>query len=68
MAGSPEWFWDIDRQIAVREDNRGRHDVTIGPYSTREEAEIWMPTTRWTARRDRPDDGDDWVDVNSAYD
>ncbi|MFN3254427.1 MAG: hypothetical protein ACE37B_01920 [Ilumatobacter sp.] len=63
---SGDWYWDIDRQIAVRADNRGRHDVTIGPYPTKHDAEIWMPSRSWTAR---PDDGDDtWVDVNSAYD
>ncbi|MGB3737081.1 MAG: hypothetical protein WA964_19155 [Ilumatobacter sp.] len=61
-----DWFWDIDRQVAVRVDNAGRHDLLVGPYATRADAEIWMPSTSWTARP--ADSDDDWVDVNSAYD
>ena len=62
-----DWYWDIDRQVAVRVDNAGRHDLLIGPYPTREDAEIWMPTDTWTSRSSSDDD-DGWVDVNSAYD
>lgn len=62
-----DWFWDIDRQVAVRVDNAGRHDLLIGPYPSQADAEIWMPSTTWTARAD-VDGDDDWVDINSAYD
>lgn len=62
-----DWFWDIDRQVAVRIDNTGRHDLLIGPYATRSDAEIWMPSSTWASRR-TADAGDIWVDVNSAYD
>jgi hypothetical protein len=62
-----DWFWDIDRQVAVRSDNSGRHDVLIGPYASRRDAEVWMPSSTWTERPSAPPD-DDWVDVNSAYD
>lgn len=62
-----DWFWDIDRQIAVRVDNAGRHDLLIGPYATQADAEVWMPSTAWSARAERNTD-DDWMDVNSAYD
>ncbi|MEP1125737.1 MAG: hypothetical protein ABJH68_17795 [Ilumatobacter sp.] len=61
-----DWYWDIDRQVAVRVDNAGRHDLLIGPYATRPDAEVWMPTGSWTERPDG--EADDWVDVNSAYD
>ncbi|MFK7919459.1 MAG: hypothetical protein AB8G14_15390 [Ilumatobacter sp.] len=61
-----DWYWDVDRQIAVRVDNAGRHDLLIGPYATKSDAEIWLPSSTWTAERDAGDDG--WVDVNSAYD
>lgn len=61
-----EWYWDIDRQVAVRVDNAGRHDLLIGPYKNQADAEVWMPSSTWTSRTD--DSDDDWVDVNSAYD
>ncbi|MFT4658649.1 MAG: hypothetical protein ACJAXA_003331 [Candidatus Aldehydirespiratoraceae bacterium] len=62
-----DWYWDIDRQVAVRLDNTGRHDLLIGPYTSQSEAEIWMPSTTWANRPNTGGDGD-WVDVNSAYD
>lgn len=62
-----DWFWDIDRQVAVRLDNAGRHDLLIGPYPTQGDAEIWMPSSTWASRR-TVDSGDGWVDINSAYD
>jgi len=64
---SSDWFWDVDRQVAVRVDNAGRHDLLIGPYASQADAEVWMPSTTWTARS-ASDADDDWVDVNSAYD
>ena len=64
---SSDWFWDIDRQVAVRVDNAGRHDLLIGPYASQADAEVWMPSTAWSGRTDGSAD-DDWVDVNSAYD
>ncbi|MFK8023760.1 MAG: hypothetical protein AB8G26_07335 [Ilumatobacter sp.] len=61
-----DWFWDVRRQVAVRLDNAGRHDVLIGPYASRAEAEVWLPSSEWRDRRD--EDVTDWVDINSAYD
>ena len=64
---SGDWYWDVERQVAVRLDNAGRHDLLIGPYSTRQDAEVWLPSGEWTRRRaDEPED--EWVDVDSAYD
>jgi hypothetical protein len=64
---SGDWFWDIDRQVAIRVDNSGRHDLLIGPYTSQADAEVWMPSSSWVSRLQS--DGDDlWVDVNSAYD
>lgn len=62
--GTQHWYWDIDRQVAVRVDNVGRHDLLIGPYGSQADAEVWMPSSAWRFRLD----ADDWVDVNSAYD
>ena len=61
-----DWFWDVRRQVAVRLDNAGRHDVLIGPYASRGDAEVWLPSNEWAHRRD--DDAGDWDDINSAYD
>jgi len=60
-----DWHWDVVRQVAVRLDNAGRHDVLIGPYPTRRDAEIWMPSSSWV---ERSIDDDGWADINSAYD
>lgn len=62
-----DWFWDVDRQIAVRSDNTSKHDVLIGPYPSRRDAEIWMPSASWSGRAASSSD-DDWIDINSAYD
>jgi len=62
-----DWYWDVARQVTVRLDNAGRHDLLIGPYLTRRDAEVWLPSGEWTQTR-ASDSGDDWVDVNSAYD
>lgn len=62
-----DWYWDVDRQVAVRLDNAGRHDVLIGPYATQSDAEVWMPSTTWRGRSS-PDADSAWTDVNSSYD
>lgn len=62
-----DWYWDVDRQVAVRMDNAGRHDLLIGPYASQADAEVWMPSSTWTNRSETAA-GDDWVDVNSMYD
>jgi|GEM_PF-516141 len=62
-----DWFWDVDRQVAVRVENAGRHDLLIGPYPSRADAEVWLPSSTWAERQAGSGDPD-WVDVNSAYD
>jgi hypothetical protein len=62
-----DWYWDLDKKIAVRADNRGPGDQTLGPYDTQGEAENWQATS---AKRNDAWDHDDeqWNDVNSSYD
>ena len=62
-----DWYWDLDKKIAVRADNRGPGDQTLGPYDTKAEAENWQATL---AKRNDIWDNDDetWNDVNSSYD
>lgn len=62
-----DWYWDLDRQIAVRADNRGPADHTLGPYPTKAEAENWKATAE--RRNDIWEtDDEEWNDVNSSYD
>lgn len=62
-----DWYWDLSRKIAVRADNRGPNDHTLGPYASKAEAENWKATSErrndiWAA------DDEEWHDVNSDYD
>lgn len=62
-----DWYWDLNRKIAVRADNRGAYDHTLGPYDSKAEAENWKATSQrrndiWAA------DDDEWNDVNSNHD
>lgn len=56
-----EWYWDLDKQIAVPADSRGPADQTLGPYPSKAEAEHWKATTE---RRNESWDADDdaWDD------
>jgi hypothetical protein len=55
-SGSDEWYFDLDKGVAVRGDQRGRADNTMGPYRTKGEAENWKATVE--ARNDAWDDAD----------
>jgi hypothetical protein len=62
-----DWYWDLDKQIAVRADNRGPADQTLGPYASKAEAENWKATSE--NRNDIWESSDDeWNDVNSSND
>ncbi len=51
-----DWYWDLDKRTAVRADERGPADHTLGPYPTRAEAENWKSTAD---RRNDSWDADD---------
>jgi len=36
-----EWYWDLQRGVAVTADERGPGDQMLGPYPSRIEAEHW---------------------------
>ena len=62
-----DWYWDLDKKIAIRADNRGPADHTLGPYTSKAEAENWKATS--ASRNDIWDTADDeWNDVNSSSD
>ena len=61
---STEWYWDLDKGIAVPAEQRGPGDHMLGPYRTKGEAENWK--ARVETRNERWDDEDerwnDWGD------
>ncbi len=57
--GGTEWYWDLRRKRAVRADERGPGDDTLGPYRTKGEAENWQSTVE--ARNDAWEaDDEEW--------
>ena len=63
MSESTEWYWDLSKKAAVRADDRGPGDQTLGPYDSKAEAENWKATSE--ARNDAWDDADDeWNEVD----
>jgi hypothetical protein len=67
MSESTEWYWDLERQLAVPSDERGPGDQMLGPYPTKGEAENWKSTVE--SRNDAWDEDDDeWENRGLAAD
>ena len=65
MTSSSEWYWDINRKIAVPASERGSFDHVLGPYSSQHEAESWK--TKVEERNDDWDgDDDQWEGAGEA--
>lgn len=61
MSESTEWYWDLNKSVAVPAADRGPGDHVLGPYPTKGEAENWKATVE--TRNDVWDDADDkWND------
>lgn len=41
MNDTTEWYWDLERKVAVPAAERGPGANTLGPYATRAEAMNW---------------------------
>lgn len=52
-----EWYWDLDKGVAVPARERGPGDHMLGPYPTKGEAENWKTTSE--ARNDAWEDADE---------
>jgi hypothetical protein len=52
-----EWYWDLERKIAVPASERGPGERMLGPYPSRAEAEQWRQ--RVEERNARWDDEDE---------
>lgn len=62
-----DWYWDLDKKVAVHATERGPADHTLGPYPTKAEAENWKATA--DKRNDVWDEADEeWRDANSKQD
>ena len=52
-----EWYWDLERKLAVPAEDRGPGDHMLGPFRTKGEAENWKATVE--ARNEAWDDADE---------
>lgn len=52
-----EWYWDLQKGVAVPADQRGPGDHMLGPYPTKGECENWKAHLQ--ARNDTWDDEDE---------
>ena len=41
MNDHTEWYWDLQRKVAVPASERGPGDHLLGPYPSRHDAENW---------------------------
>lgn len=59
MSDSTEWYWDLNREVAIPADERGPGDNTLGPYPTRADA------MNWKAKVEQRNEG--WEDDDEAW-
>ena len=61
-AGDEQWYWDLQRGVAVPASQRRVASQMLGPYASRAEAERWHDTVE--QRNEAWDDADDeWNDA-----
>ena len=41
VSDDTEWYWDLERKVAVPASERGPADHLLGPYPSRFDAENW---------------------------
>mgnify|MGYP001823978981 FL=1 len=60
--GDPDaWYWDLNKQRAVRASERGPGSDTLGPYASKFEAENWQAKVE--ERNEEWEDADEqWED------
>ncbi len=59
VSSDNEWYWDLNRKIAVHASERGSFDHVLGPYATRHDAENWKSISE--------ERNDDWVEDDEAW-
>ncbi|MGB0111740.1 MAG: hypothetical protein WBP59_00830 [Ilumatobacteraceae bacterium] len=65
MSNDDEWYWDLERKVAVPASERGSGDQMLGPYPTRAEALNWKAKVE--ERNDQwSDDDEEWNEGDEA--
>ncbi len=52
-----QWYWDLDKGVAVPAEERGPSEHMLGPYPSRAEAENWK--SKVEARNETWDEADE---------
>ena len=61
MSDADDWYWDLNKQRAVRASERGPGADTLGPYPSKFEAENWQAKVE--ERNEEWEEADDeWAD------
>jgi hypothetical protein len=61
-----QWYWDLEREIAVPAAERGSSDHMLGPYATKFEAENWR--ARVEARNESWEEADEEWEAGPPHD
>ena len=59
-ATSEQWYWDLNKSVAVRAADRGAGDHVLGPYPSKFEAENWKARVE--------ERNDEWAGADEAWD
>jgi hypothetical protein len=62
-----EWYYDLERKVAVRAGERGKSDHMMGPYPNKEQAENWKQTVA-TRNEAWDEDDEEWNGDDDAAD
>jgi len=59
VSNDSEWYWDLNRKIAVPASERGTFDHFLGPYPSKHEAENWKSIAE--------ERNEDWAEDDEAW-
>lgn len=59
MSSDDQWYWDLNRKVAVHASERGSFDHVLGPYPSRLDAENWKQHVE--------ERNDDWDEADAAW-
>ena len=59
MSDDKEWYWDLNRKMAVHASERGSFDHVLGPYASKSEAENWKQVSE--------ERNEDWEEADEAW-
>jgi hypothetical protein len=67
VTNNGEWYWDINRKIAVPASERGSFDHMLGPYDSKHAAENWEAKVE-ERNEDWDGDDDEWEGADESDD